>query len=100
MRIESNSLLLKDSVDLDDLSLENVSEHFINPNRIIEIPKMQVTAKQGLELQQGKFLSLDNSFNFQEELIQCIGESDEFIGIASAFKKKSGEFLIKPKVIV
>ncbi len=100
LRIESNSLLLKDSVDLDDLSLENVNEYFINPNCIITVPRMQLTAKQGLELQQGKFLSLDNSFNFQEELIQCIGESGEFIGIASALKKQSGEFLIKPKVIV
>ena len=100
LRIESNSLLLENSVDLDDLSLENVSEHFISPNKIITIPRIELNAKQSLELQQGKFLSIDNSFNFQEELIQCLGESDEFIGIASATKKKSGDFLIKPKVIV
>lgn len=100
LRIESNSLALKDSVSLDDLTLDNVNEHFINPNHIIDIPKILLTAKQGLELQQGKFLSLDNSFNFHEELIQCIGYSDEFFGIAYAFREKSGEFLIKPKVMV
>ena len=100
IRSESNSLLIENSVDLDAINLDTVHKHFINPTRLISIPKLRLDAKKSIEIQQGKFLSLENSLNFGQELIQCIGESDEFIGIASVAPQDSGKVLVKPKVII
>ena len=113
LRIESNSLSIQDSVDLDDINLENVQKHFINPGELLVSPALKVADKQIVDLQQGKFLFLNaqdfkhnlvkppnDTFNFREGLIQCIGEGDEFAGMVAVHKKKTGEFLIKPKIIV
>ena len=46
-----------------------------------------------------KFISYNNSSKIASELIQCIGESGEYLGVA-AFSDADSGTLIKPQVII
>jgi tRNA pseudouridine55 synthase len=99
IRTESNGLKIASSYKLEDISKETFSGYLLEPSSVITIPRLQFNKDDSLGLQQGKFISYNNSSKIASELIQCIGESGEYLGVA-AFSNLGSGTLIKPQVII
>jgi tRNA pseudouridine55 synthase len=99
IRTESNGLKIANSYKIEDVSKDNLTNCLLEPSSVITIPRLQLNKDDSLGLQQGKFISYNNSSKISSELIQCIGESGEYLGVA-AFSKADSGTLIKPQVII
>lgn len=99
IRTESNGLKIANSYKIEDVFKDNLTDCLLEPSSVITIPRLQFNKDDSLGLQQGKFISYNNSTKRSSELIQCIGESGEYLGVA-AFSEADSGTLIKPRVII
>lgn len=99
IRTESNGLKIANSYKIEDVFKDNLTDCLLEPSSVITIPRLQFNKDDSLGLQQGKFISYNNSTKISSELIQCIGDSGEYLGVA-AFSEADSGTLIKPRVII
>ncbi len=100
IRTESNGLKIEDSIKLEDITRENFTNYLMNPESVLDLPSLSFNKEESIGLQQGKFISYNNSLKISSELIQCIGEEGQYLGVAKLAKNRAESVLVKPQVIV
>lgn len=92
-RTMSANLRMENSINLEDLTIENVHKHFINPNEIIELEKTELTPQEFEKIKMGQFLENSKNFN-NESYIKLVFENNL---VAIALVKEN---LLKPKIVL
>ena len=93
VRTKSANLLLKDSVNLNDLTSENIKNYFISPRKIIEFPELILNENEYKKIIFGQYINKNIQIK-DNELFKLI-YNDNLIGIA--YSKNNS---IYPKTII
>ena len=93
VRTRSANLLLKDSVNLDDLTSENIKKYLISPRKVIEFPEIFLEKNEYEKINFGQFI--DKNIKEEDNKLVKLIYNDKLIGIA--YIKDN---LIYPKTII
>ncbi len=92
-RTMSANLKIEDSVKLDDLTAENVSDYIINPRQVLNLEEILLNDIDFDKIQKGQFIS-NTSKNVSDNFVKLV-YNDNLVGIGL-----TDDDLIKPKVVL